>query len=224
MTTGKLPFVPCEATSAHHGLNRHCEGARATLSTAVAETAAAATTSEVHDHDHEDEDEHDHSSGTGSLAPSPTESWGCEPHGDHYHCSGAVATLSTVVTSAAVSDAAATTTEAHDDEDDHDHSSGTGTIAASPTESYGCEPHGDHWYALSLSLCEPRLIASPHRHCDGARATTGSSDATIAASASTPAASDSTPTASGDSSTPTGAAAMDVVPILGMVAAAVFAL
>ncbi|KAH7129883.1 hypothetical protein B0J13DRAFT_610973 [Dactylonectria estremocensis] len=189
-----------------HDDHWHCEGARATLSTAVAETAAAATTSEVHDHDHEDEDEHDHSSGTGSLAPSPTESWGCEPHGDHYHCSGAVATLSTVVTSAAVSDAAATTTEAHDDEDDHDHSSGTGTIAASPTESYGCEPHGDHW------------------HCDGARATTGSSDATIAASASTPAASDSTPTASGDSSTPTGAAAMDVVPILGMVAAAVFAL
>ena len=125
-----------------HGDHYHCEGARATLSTSVTEEAAAATTTHVHDED-EDEDDHDHAEGSGSLAASPTESYGCEPHGDHYHCEGARATLSTVVTSVVTSKAAAaTTTEAHDhDEDETD----TASAGASPTESYGCEPHGDHW-------------------------------------------------------------------------------
>ncbi|KAH6955807.1 hypothetical protein BKA56DRAFT_681269 [Ilyonectria sp. MPI-CAGE-AT-0026] len=185
-----------------HGDHYHCEGARATLSTVVTSAAAAATT-EAHDHDEDDhdEDEHTDASGTGTLAASPTESYGCEPHGDHYHCEGARATLSTVVSQAA----AATTTEAHD-HDDHDDETGTGSAAASPTESYGCEAHGDHW------------------HCDGARATTGGSDSTPAASDSTAAASNSTPTASGNAVTATGAAGMEMVPILGMVAAAVLAL
>ena len=47
------------------------------------------------------------------------------------------------------SDAAIPTSSAddHDDHDDHesDHEEGTGSIAPSPTESIGCEPHGDHW-------------------------------------------------------------------------------
>ncbi|KXH45549.1 hypothetical protein CSAL01_08602 [Colletotrichum salicis] len=74
-----------------------------------------------------------------SLAPSPTESVGCEPHGDHWQAYG-----TTLVTSVAA--ATTTATEDHDhDHDDDDHSSGTGSLAPSPTESVGCEPHGDHW-------------------------------------------------------------------------------
>ncbi|KAK7418443.1 hypothetical protein QQX98_003935 [Neonectria punicea] len=172
-----------------HGDHYHCEGARATLSTVVTSEAAAATTA------HEDEDDHDHAEGSGTLAASPTESYGCEPHGDHYHCEGARATLSTVVTSASVT--AAATTEAHDhDEDETD----TAAAGPSPTESFGCEPHGDHW------------------HCDGARTATETETAI-----ETPG-SASTPTTSGDAATATGAAGMEMVPILGMVVAAVLAL
>ncbi|KAH6886235.1 hypothetical protein B0T10DRAFT_575951 [Thelonectria olida] len=181
-----------------HGDHYHCEGLRATLSTSVTEAAAAATTTEAHDHDEdEDEDEHDHSAGTASAGASPTESWGCEPHGDHYHCEGSRATLTTVVSSAA-----AATTTAESETHDHDHEDEeTASAAASPTESYGCEPHGDHW------------------HCDGART------ATEAGSDSTPTA-NATPTDEEESTaTPTNnAAGMDIVPVLGLVAAAVFAL
>lgn len=31
------------------------------------------------------------------------------------------------------------------DHDDHTDEAGTGTISPSPTESVGCEAHGDHW-------------------------------------------------------------------------------
>lgn len=61
----------------------HCEAAvteTAVDATTVTTPGAPATTTHE-DHDHEDE-EHDHS-GTESLPPSPTESTGCEPHGDH---------------------------------------------------------------------------------------------------------------------------------------------
>lgn len=76
------------------------------------------------------------------LPPSPTESVGCEPHGDHWHCDGP-----------RVTDASAVTTATHDhDDEDHDHSA-TGVLPPSPTESVDCEPHGDHW------------------HCDGPRST-----------------------------------------------------
>lgn len=41
------------------------------------------------------EDEHDDATGTEDPGPSPTESTGCEPHGDHWHCDGpATATAS----------------------------------------------------------------------------------------------------------------------------------
>lgn len=112
----------------------HCEGARtATENNVVSTPAAVATTTAAHD------DDHDHASGTGAIAPSPTESVGCEPHGDHWHCSGPRTALDTVVvtTSAAV----AVTTSAHEE---HHDSAGTGSIAPSPTESVGCAPHGDH--------------------------------------------------------------------------------
>jgi hypothetical protein len=42
---------------------------------------------------------------SGSAGPSPTESVGCSPHGDHWHCDGPASTAAT--TSASESDAAA---------------------------------------------------------------------------------------------------------------------
>lgn len=76
-------------------LTGHCEGAvTATVTTPVAVVSGSTTlissatvttthSHDDHDHDHEDED-HDHEAGaTESLAPSPTASIGCEPHGDH---------------------------------------------------------------------------------------------------------------------------------------------
>ncbi|KAF6795385.1 hypothetical protein CSOJ01_13448 [Colletotrichum sojae] len=97
---------------------------------------------------------------TAVLAPSPTASWGCEPHGDHWHCEGSRATTAAAAgTTLTTSVSAATTSAAedhdhdHDDHDDHDddHASGTGSLPPSPTASVGCEPHGDHWYVESAS-------------------------------------------------------------------------
>ncbi|KAK4679726.1 hypothetical protein QC764_206695 [Podospora pseudoanserina] len=115
------------------------------------------------------------------LAPSPTESVGCEPHGDHWHCDGpretAPATTATpvIITASEVVAVPATTTAAahdddhdheqdhdhddedhdHEDEEDHDHDDhSAGVLPPSPTASIGCEPHGDHW------------------HCDGPAPTT----------------------------------------------------
>ncbi|KAK3299836.1 uncharacterized protein B0H64DRAFT_1800 [Chaetomium fimeti] len=131
---------------------------------------------------------------TTGLAPSPTESYGCEPHGDHWHCEGArtVAETDAPTDVGTTTAAAATTSAAHDhdeDEDDHDHdeddddsthtdAAGTGALAPSPTESYGCEPHGDHWH------CEGAITASP----TGAPAGTGAQDAATTTSTSTAAA------------------------------------
>lgn len=81
-----------------------------------------------------------------SLAPSPTESVGCEAHEDHWHCDGPVSTTQTgtiTATSLITTTTAATSTSS--EEEDHDHESSTGSLAPSPTESVGCEPHGDHW-------------------------------------------------------------------------------
>lgn len=50
-------------------------------------SAAAAITTTVEE-DHHDDD-HTDAPGTATQAgPSPTESVGCEPHGDHWHCEG----------------------------------------------------------------------------------------------------------------------------------------
>lgn len=59
------------------------------------------------------------------TVPSPTESAGCEPHGDHWHCDGPAETSS---------------------EGDEDASVSETPTEPSPTESVGCEPHGDHWH------------------------------------------------------------------------------
>lgn len=87
--------------------------------------------------------------------PSPTESVGCVAHGDHWHCEGprtATATASTLATTltSSITSSSAEATHDHDHDDDHDdehaHSEGTGSLAASPTESVGCVAHGDHWH------------------------------------------------------------------------------
>ncbi|KAF4969421.1 hypothetical protein FSARC_3352 [Fusarium sarcochroum] len=193
--------VGCEP----HGDHWHCEAAR--TDAASAEEASASET----------------------IAPSPTESVGCEPHGDHWHCEGARSTLATEVT--------ATSEAEHDHEhDEHDHDeTGTESIAPSPTESTGCEPHGDHWHCEAARTgsdasattesehehsagateslapsptesvgCEPH---GDHWHCDG--------PATAASG---------TPTASDSAAVTDNVAGMQMVPLVGMVAAAVLAL
>ncbi|KAL2257508.1 hypothetical protein VTK26DRAFT_84 [Humicola hyalothermophila] len=57
----------------------HCEAPRPTDEPAV----TPIITTPAHG---EDRSEHTDAAGTGSLAPSPTESIGCVPHGDHWHC------------------------------------------------------------------------------------------------------------------------------------------
>ncbi|KAI6754044.1 hypothetical protein HG530_013220 [Fusarium avenaceum] len=217
--------VGCEP----HGDHWHCEAART-------DAGAAATTGAEHDdHDHDHDEEHSHSAGASeSIAPSPTESVGCEPHGDHWHCEGARSTLSSEVKA---------TTEAEHDHD-HDDASGSETLAPSPTESVGCEPHGDHWHCegartdvaaattdadhshsvgATESLapsptesvgCEPH---GDHWHCDGPATATSGGSATAASGGSA--------TTSSDSAAVTdNAAVMQMIPFVGMVAAAVLAL
>lgn len=106
-------------------MTRHCAGpltASATLATTSATSSLViiTTASRTASDDHED-GKNGASSTTASLAPSPTESVGCEPHGDHWHCDGP----------------AISTTESR---------SRNSTLSPSPTESIGCEPHGDHWH------------------------------------------------------------------------------
>ncbi|KXX74864.1 hypothetical protein MMYC01_206704 [Madurella mycetomatis] len=87
------------------------------------------------------------------LGPSPTESIGCEPHGDHWHCEGPRPPSTSSAPPPVVTATAApepTTTAAGDGDDDegteHTDAPGTGSLEPSPTESIGCEPHGDHWH------------------------------------------------------------------------------
>ncbi|XMA09251.1 hypothetical protein WAI453_002042 [Rhynchosporium graminicola] len=92
----------------------HCDGPKTssiTLAASVTSPPVAVITTTTHAED-------DHAAGTGTLPPSRTESLGCEPHGDHWHCN--VPTATTGASSV--------------------------TIAPSPTESVGCESHGDHWH------------------------------------------------------------------------------
>ncbi|KAL2360177.1 hypothetical protein RJZ56_006948 [Blastomyces dermatitidis] len=63
--------------------------------------------------------------------PSPTESVGCTPHGDHWHCTGPRLTTG-----------AAEDTATHTAADP----------GPSPTESVGCTPHGDHWHCAGPRL------------------------------------------------------------------------
>ncbi|KAI1457888.1 hypothetical protein F4805DRAFT_457331 [Annulohypoxylon moriforme] len=88
-----------------------------------------------------------------TLPPSPTASVGCHAHEDHWHCDGPASVTAsgsfsaqTTVSSSITSSITSSTSEEHEE--------GTGTLAPSPTESFGCEPHGDHWH------CDGAVVAS----------------------------------------------------------------
>ena len=147
-------------------LYRHCDGP-ATATSLSAVTSGSATVAPTTAAEEEEETE--------SLPPSPTASLGCEPHGDHWHCDGPAATGSSSSLITVTSASATATVTSHTDE------AGTESLAPSPTESVGCEPHGDHW------------------HCDGPAETSSSGSATET----------STAAAEETSSVATGAAAGD---------------
>ncbi|KEZ45731.1 hypothetical protein SAPIO_CDS1520 [Scedosporium apiospermum] len=135
-----------------------------------------------------------------SLAPSPTESIGCVPHEDHWHCEGPRPTEAAPEPTSAAP-APSQPAEDDDDHESHTDAEGTGQLAPSPTESIGCEPHGDHW------------------HCEGPRPTGSASEGGDEPSAS---GSGSTPsqTTSSIVQVPTGAAAGlqigNVVPVVAV--------
>ncbi|KAH8172459.1 hypothetical protein LIA77_06714 [Sarocladium implicatum] len=188
--------VGCEP----HGDHWHCEGPK---ETGAAEPSA---TSDDHDHDHDHDDD-----AAAEAGPSPTESVGCEPHGDHWHCEGPKETASAAEASSTSDDAAA-------------------EAGPSPTESVGCEPHGDHWHCEGPKEtssadhdddaaaeagpsptesvgCEPH---GDHWHCDGPRET-------VSAPSSTTPGSDGS-----DEPEQTGAAAAMMAPLAGAIAVAAF--
>ncbi|KAM0269057.1 hypothetical protein ACHAQH_009835 [Verticillium albo-atrum] len=117
-----------------------------------------------------------------SLPPAPTESVGCEPHGDHWHCEGPAPTDAAAESAVATSAAPVTTTTTaaaveedhdHDHEHDHDHDHESHaseslhpSLPPSPTASTGCEPHGDHWH------CEAAVET-------GAQVTTAAASASV---------------------------------------------
>ena len=115
-TTGMFPppDMPDSCPSETYLPSRHCDGPRVTsastgtgIATSATSSAALTTSSATHsddedDHDHdEDGDDHSDAPGTASLKPSPTESYGCEPHGDHWHCKGPITAATTPTTSGA---------------------------------------------------------------------------------------------------------------------------
>ena len=54
-------------------------------------TSIAVTTSTITHHEDghgDEEEEHTDAADTGTIGPSPTDSVGCEPHGDHWDCEG----------------------------------------------------------------------------------------------------------------------------------------
>ncbi|KAI9844850.1 MAG: hypothetical protein M1837_005268 [Sclerophora amabilis] len=138
------------------------------------------------------------------AVPSPTESVGCEPHDDHWHCDGPK-------TGAAPAPTDAADDHAHEHEDEHEHeaeheehvndheteAAGGAPAEPSPTESVGCEPHGDHW------------------HCDGPASTAAVTSAPSSASAapSLPSNNASTPSPTGS-----GAPTSSVLPFEGAAA------
>ncbi|KAK0732527.1 hypothetical protein B0T21DRAFT_384785 [Apiosordaria backusii] len=150
---------------------------------------------------------------TADPGPSPTASIGCVPHNDHWDCEGPRVTDAVVTTGTATGTAPVVTSTAahHDhDDDDHDHTDdeddhtdvpGTGTIKPSPTESYGCEAHGDHW------------------HCEGHR--TASSTLVVVTTTTTSAGSDSQAAATTTSTSTAGAAQITGLSLAAGIAAIV---
>ncbi|KAM7194670.1 hypothetical protein V8F20_007862 [Naviculisporaceae sp. PSN 640] len=126
---------------------------------------------------------------TASLGPSPTQSVGCEPHGDHWDCEGprvtsGAATPSTLLISRTTAPPSAITSSPADPDHDHDHDDDhseedhddhdddvphTGSLKPSPTESVGCTVHGDHWH------CDAPATASPTQSTSTTAVPTGAS-------------------------------------------------
>ncbi|KAK0105987.1 hypothetical protein ONS95_004494 [Cadophora gregata] len=128
--------------------------------------------------------------------PSPTNSYDCEPHGDHWHCEGPITPSATLPASVTTPSVAVITTTSHAG---NGHSADTGTLAPSPTESVGCEPHGDHWHcdapaatvtttgtgaeSVTIALSPTESVGceqhGDHWHCEAPAVTSGSSVGTI---------------------------------------------
>ncbi|KAH6850109.1 hypothetical protein B0I37DRAFT_413532 [Chaetomium sp. MPI-CAGE-AT-0009] len=165
------------------------------------------------------------------LAPSPTESIGCEPHGDHWHCEGPRPPATTEPTTPTPPAVITTTSAAAGGDDEHTDEAGTASLAPSPTESIGCEPHGDHWH------CEGPRPPATETATGGEGAETTSAPPVVESSASslitvttttaaessgeaTPSATSSAVVTGGVAGAP-GFAAM---PVLGLAALAAFGL
>ncbi|KAI4111311.1 MAG: hypothetical protein LQ345_006830 [Seirophora villosa] len=184
--------VGCEP----HGDHWHCDGPRAggvTTTPSAATAAAAAQNDET----------------ATPTFPAPTESVGCEAHGDHYHCSGPANTVSTATPAAAAA-------AEESDEDDHDHEGETPSFPP-PTESVGCEAHGDHYH------CSGPATAAQATSPPTASGIAGGANATSVAPATTaPAASGPAAGGSGNSTVPfegaaSGLQVMSVVAMTGLV-------
>ncbi|KAL8672388.1 MAG: hypothetical protein Q9224_007580, partial [Gallowayella concinna] len=123
---GETPASPPPTESVGcvaHGDHYHCSGPATNAATA---TAAAAAQGE-------------NSGSETPASPPPTGSVGCVAHGDHYHCSGPATAASTATATSAAA--------AAEDEHEHEHESeGATPTYPAPTESVGCEAHGDHYH------------------------------------------------------------------------------
>lgn len=136
---------------------RHCDGPRAAgVATTTSAVAAAAVENEE--------------TATPTFTP-PTESVGCVAHEDHYDCEGPANGAATATSTAA---AAAEGTEEHAEGHDDEHETETPTFPA-PTESVGCEPHGDHYH------CEGPTTAAQATTPPTATGAVGASNGTTAA-------------------------------------------
>ncbi|KAL9003958.1 MAG: hypothetical protein Q9188_003207 [Gyalolechia gomerana] len=130
--TATPPFPPptesvgCEA----HGEHYDCSGPTNTAATATSTATAAAEGEDGQDHNHE---------GATPSFPPPTPSVGCVTHGDHYDCAGPANTAATATSTATAA------AEGGGDGHDHDHEEEAPSFPP-PTESVGCEAHGDHYH------------------------------------------------------------------------------
>ncbi|KAK4112582.1 hypothetical protein N656DRAFT_779460 [Canariomyces notabilis] len=159
-----------------------------------------------------------------TLAPSPTESFGCVPHDDHWHCEGARSTTAGAVESSPPPAVTSATSE-HPDEHTTTDSPGTGSLAPSPTESIGCVPHGDHWHCEGPAPVETGSSEAEAESSTTVAVTTtttlATSTVTSSGAASGTGALQSTTTTTGGSPVVTAGAAagpmIGAVPVFGLV-------
>ena len=140
---------------------RHCDGPRAAGVATTTSAAAAAV---------EDEE-----TATPTFPP-PTESVGCVAHEDHYDCEGPATGAATATSTAA---AAAVGAEEDAEEHDDEHETETPTFPA-PTESVGCEAHGDHYH------CEGPATAAQATAPPSTTGAVGASNGTTAGTENAP--------------------------------------